>query len=453
MMIITDHYSGQHTGADAKAIAAYEIAVYNVAAHRPAAPEALASALAADPGFIAAHALKGFGSVLLGRAEMLPAARNAASLARDSLDARGGTPSERALVEALEHAVKGNLLAAAARLDARLTEEPRDFLVVKLAHALRFMGGDGHGMLASTSAVLGAWSPSTPGYGFLLGCHAFGLEEAGQYAAAESIGLQAVRHEPWDAWALHAIAHVYEMEDRTTEGIDWLGQHRPIWAKCNNFAFHMAWHLAIFHLAQGRHDLALALYDKEVRPTPTDDFRDVANAVSLLWRLRQEEIDVGDRWSELHTIAMNRRQDTTLIFASLHHLFTHLAVGDQTGAQDLLDAISDRAAACMGDQSHVAAEIGQHLAHIVVRAHSNTSLRQEFSGLANRLAQLGGSHAQRDVFLRTLAMVSAESGDYISAEGILAFRRQLKREDRFERLVRRRLAVAEVLESRNKRVA
>lgn len=442
-MTIRDLYSGQHSSSDAKAVAAYEVAVHNLAAHRPAVPEALASALDADPGFIAAHALKGFGSVLLGRGEMLSPARSALSLARDALDARGGTSSERALVEALKIAATGNLLSAAVRLDARLDEEPLDFLAMKLAHALRFMGGDGRGMLASTSAILDAWSPSTPGYGFLLGCHAFSLEETGEYASAESIGLEAIRREPWDAWGLHAITHVYEMEDRTTEGIVSLGQHRRIWSQCNNFAFHMAWHLAVFHLAQGRHDLALALYDKEVRPTPTDDFRDVANAVSLLWRLRQEEVDVGDRWSELHSIAMNRRRDTTLIFASLHHLFALLAVGDQAAAQDLLDAISDRAAACAGDQSHVAAEIGQHLGHIVASAHSRQSIRWEFSRLANRLPKLGGSHAQRDVFLRTLALIAAESGDNPSLEGVLAFRRRLKREDRFERIVFDRLAAAE----------
>lgn len=344
-MIINDLYSGQHTSSCAKAVIAYETAVHNVAAHRPAAPEALASALEADPGLIAAHALKGFGSVLLGRSEMLPPARNALSSARHALDTRGGTQSERALVESLERAAQGNLLAAAVRLDVRLGDEPRDLLAMKLAHALRFMGGDGRGMLASTNAILDAWSPSTPGYGFFLGCHAFSLEEAGEFAAAKSIGLEAVRHEPWDAWGLHAIAHVYEMEDRTSEGIAQLEQHRPIWSRCNNFAFHMAWHLAVFHLAQGHHDLVLALYDKEVRPTPTDDFRDVANAVSLLWRLRQEEVDVGDRWAELHSIAMNRRRDRTLIFASLHHLFTLLAVGDEAAAQDLLDEIGNCAAA------------------------------------------------------------------------------------------------------------
>src|SRR5215207_6079809 len=50
----------------------------------------------------------------------------------------------------------------------------------------------------------------------------------------------------------------------------------------------MAWHLALFHLETGDHDRVLAIYDTQVRPHPTDDFRDVANAVSLLWRFEQE---------------------------------------------------------------------------------------------------------------------------------------------------------------------
>lgn len=451
-MISRDRYSGQHSTSDAKAIAAFEIAVFNVAAHRPAAPEALASALAADPGFVAGHALRGFGSVLLGRGEMLASARDSLILAKDALNARRGTSSELALTESLQHAVRGNLLAAAIRLDARLSEEPRDLLAMKLAHALRFMGGDGRGMLASTSAVLNAWSPSVAGYGFFLGCHAFSLEEAGEFAPAERLGFEAMRHEPWDAWGLHAVAHVYEMGNRTAEGIAWLERHRLTWSQCNNFTFHMAWHLAVFNLARGHHNIALSLYDEEVRPTPTDDFRDVANAVSLLWRLRQEGVEVGDRWNELHSLARRRRRDTTLIFASLHHLFTLLAVGDEVAAQDLLDEIGHCAAASTGDQSRVAAEIGHPLARIVTSSHASKSIR-EFVGLASRLPQLGGSNAQRDVFLRTLALIAVNNRDYLSLENILAIRRRLKREDRFETFVFDRLTPGGLPSTTSRKVA
>ena len=52
-----DRYSGQHSISDSLAIAHFEEAVFNVAAHRPLAGEALGRALDKRPDFIAAHAL------------------------------------------------------------------------------------------------------------------------------------------------------------------------------------------------------------------------------------------------------------------------------------------------------------------------------------------------------------------------------------------------------------
>jgi hypothetical protein len=38
------------------------------------------------------------------------------------------------------------------------------------------------------AGALPSWDAGVPGYGFVLGCHAFGLEETGDYAAAERAG-------------------------------------------------------------------------------------------------------------------------------------------------------------------------------------------------------------------------------------------------------------------------
>ena len=45
----------------------------------------------------------------------------------------------------------------------------------------------------------------------LKGMLAFGLEECGEYAKAEAAGQEALRLNRQDAWATHALAHVYEM--------------------------------------------------------------------------------------------------------------------------------------------------------------------------------------------------------------------------------------------------
>ena len=329
----------------------FEEAVLGVLAHRPYVAQALERVLATDASFTAAHALKGLAAIVLARGELLAPAAAALHSARLGLAARGGTAGEQYLVDTLAQAVEGRLEQAVIRLDARLACAPEDLLAIKLAHSFRFMLGDTAGMLGTSNAILPAWSASQAGYGFVLGCHAFALEENGELAAAETVGRAALHHQPDDAWALHAVAHVHEVTGHIQRGIAWLEAARPVWTRCNNFSFHMAWHLALFHLEQGCHDLVLDLYDAEVRPQPTDDFRDVANAVSLLWRLEQEGVHVGDRWEELRTIARRRRRDTTLMFAALHYLMALVAAGDTTAAGELVEEIGTRARSGAGSRT------------------------------------------------------------------------------------------------------
>jgi hypothetical protein len=200
---ITDRFGFSHVSRSQAAIATFERAVFGVAAHRPSTAADLAAVVEADPGLVAAHALKGFAQLILARQETSVLAWQALHSAETALTEHGGgTADELALVEALRHAAHGYFGRAAARLDAHVASWPSAFLPIKLAHALRFMVGDVSGMLAMTARVLDAGSTATAGFGFLLGCHAFSLEETGQYELAERIGRRAVELEPEDAWGL-----------------------------------------------------------------------------------------------------------------------------------------------------------------------------------------------------------------------------------------------------------
>ncbi|HEX2554349.1 MAG TPA: tetratricopeptide repeat protein [Microvirga sp.] len=441
--MMRDCFGTDHSSENPDAIAAFEMAVHGIAAHRPSSGEALGRAMAADPGLVAGHALKGFANVMLAREELVPAARQAHADARAALSAkRHASSAERALTEALGLAAEGRLLGAADRLDTLLAGDPRTFLAAKIAHSLRFMAGDVDGMLRGTARVIDAWSEEAPGYGYLLGCHAFALEETGDFAAAERVGRRAVGIAPDDAWGLHAVSHVHEMQGRVDEGIAWIEGHRPVWAVCNNFSFHMAWHLALFHLERGEHERVLSLYDTEVRPAPTDDFRDMANAVSLLWRLRQEGVEVGDRWEELRAVASRRRTDTTLAFACLHYLVALVAGGDREAATALAGAMRDRARldGSRSDQAAVLGTVGGDLARVILAfGTGRRDAGAAVGSLARQVRRLGGSHAQRDVFLRILAQAVAETGNRTAFEQVLAVRRRLKQDDRYARVLTERL--------------
>ena len=438
--MLVDRYRGQHSTTSGTAVSEFEKAVFAVAAHRPAAA-ALKAAIKADENLVAGHALKGFGVALLGKAEDLAASHRALEQARASLvRVDGGTDFERALVKALELTSQGSFKAAAARLEARVADHPNEFLCLKLANALRFMTGEPKSMRQTTSNALAHWDENDAGYGFVLGLHAFGLEETGSFAEAEAIGRQAVAAEPADAWGVHAVSHVMEMRGRPGDGADWLESSRDLWPKCNNFGFHLAWHLALFRMESAEYDAVLKLYDQEIRPTETDDFRDMSNAVSLLWRLQQEGVDVGNRWQGVHDIAYSRRTDTTYIFASLHYLLALLGAGDRSAAHELVENLKARAKSpANDDQAQVAAEVGVAFAELIVRLHSNGGHVSDMCDVALRLPAVGGSRAQRDVFVRTLMMLAAESGEAATFDAVTRLRCAMKTEDRFVQLTEQRL--------------
>ena len=154
-------------------------------------------------------------------------------------------------------------------------------------------------MRDSIARVLPAWPTDHDFHGYLLGMHAFGLEESGDYRAAETAGRRAVERNPADTWAVHAVAHVLEMEGRQLEGIAWLRGLEPHWTTAPALAVHQWWHLALFLIEQGRFEEVLAIYDSHVRGTPSGALLDLVDAAALLWRLQLAGIDVGARWEGL----------------------------------------------------------------------------------------------------------------------------------------------------------
>src|SRR5262249_11085507 len=124
---------------------------------------------------------------------------------------------------------------------------PRDSLAIQLAHLGDFYLGQSAMLRDRIARVLPAWDHDRPGYGYTLGMHAFGLEECGEYALAEGAGCRALLAERRDPWAIHAVAHVMEMQGRLAEGVSWLLEREGDWAHDNGFAFHNWWHRALYH--------------------------------------------------------------------------------------------------------------------------------------------------------------------------------------------------------------
>jgi len=388
--------------------------------------ELLDNALRLDPEHIAAHAMRGFGVALLAKPELRPTINILIHTCRALADGQdGGTAFEQSLLGGLEELYAGRYRKAADRLDAGQDSTAPSVLLMKLSHQVRFMTGDLPGMLESAHRYVG-FGQSAPGASYAQGCLAFALEESGEYVQAEILGKEAASQDPRDVWAIHAVGHVYEMKGLALEGLRWSNQTIASAEGCNNFGFHLAWHHALHLLELGRIPEALGHYDLAVRPSSTDDFRDIANASSLLVRLEQEGISVGNRWKELAEIAQNRSHDQDLVFAMLHGLMTGLAVGDDHTVQVIISSLQILASRTDKDQAVVAREIGLPLAEYLAGEKSDLEPLQ----MASSLKRLGGSNAQRDVFVRSLAVAAAKRGDNRAATDILEVRRKLTAESR-----------------------
>ncbi|MGX0875737.1 hypothetical protein ACSSV4_000409 [Roseovarius sp. MBR-154] len=404
------------------ALAAWDKLVLAFLAHAATTPEHLGTVLSEAPEFAMAHATKGLFLLMLGRREMNETAQEAYRSALAC--AREGNPTAREMgyVRGLGAWLDGRPSETVREMEAVLARWPEDALAMKIGHATRFILGDRHGMRASLEALLPAYDAQNPARGYLFGCHAFSLEETGDYARAETAGRMGLSLSPDDAWGLHAVAHVFDMTCNARAGLDWLEGREGAWAHCNNFRYHVWWHKALMHLDQGEIDAVFALYDQEIRRDKTDDFRDISNGTSLLMRLELEGHDVGDRWEELADISERRTEDACLIFADLHYLLA--LVGD---TRDV--AIKRMMARLHRDAKKTnAGELMARMANPGLSAATGLEAFGEGDyktaflnlGRARRSMQLaGGSHAQRDVFERLTIDCAIRGGFLDEAETIL----------------------------------
>ena len=427
---------------DAASLNDWNATIRGFLAHSASTPTHLAAVLGANPDFAMAQALRGLFCMLLGRREMVFTATEALTLAKGG---RADHSRENAFITALQMWLGGHPTQSIAVLERILIANPADTLAMKLSQAIRFVMGDAVGMRRSVERVLAAHGPDHELRGFAHGCHAFTLEETGDYAGAEVAGLFGLESAPDDAWGLHAVTHVYDMTAQSQRGIDLINARDGSWLHCNNFRYHVWWHKALLHLDQGQMDAVLDIYDTKMRVDKTDDYRDIANASSLLMRLSLEGICVGTRWEELADLSERRIDDGCLAFADLHYMLALMGGERDIAIQKLLNRLGQTA------KSLPEAEFDQILAHPGLACANGLAAFAEGNFEASFIAlsaarpvmqAIGGSHAQRDVFERLTIDAGIRAGQADKAEALLLQRILLRAgtEDHFTSL--RRGAIA-----------
>ena len=257
---------------------------------------------------------------------------------------------------------------------------------------------------------------------------AFGYEQCHLLEDAERTANHALSLLPCEPWAQHALAHVMLTGGRIREGARFLEAASDGWNDLTSFMYtHNWWHLALFHLSEGRYRDVLAIYDEHVWARDHTYSQDQVGAVSLLARLELAGQDVGSRWQALGRFLKKRHLDTVEPFLTLQYLYG-LARAGLPEADTLMAAIEARARDAPVALRPAWREVALPAAAGVM-AHArgdHVRARTTLGPVLVRMLEIGGSHAQRDLFEQIYLDSLLRSGERLGALQLLEARRRFE---------------------------
>ena len=386
----------------------------------------LDKALEAEPGFVLGLCLRAEMQLLTTERARVP------QVARDveMAEALTGTANERERghIAAIRAWLEGDMEKATECWEAVLLDYPRDLVALFCAHMTDFFLGEAPQMRDRISRALRGWDADTPGYGYVLGMYAFSLEEAGDFARGEDYGRKAVELNPKDVYAIHAVAHVMEMQGRQEDGINWMTERQADWAVDCGFAIHLWWHTAMYHLDLEQYDRVFEIYENGIRHSADGISLEELDAASMLWRLNLLGVDVSDRWGELADRWEPSAEDTYYAFNDMHAMMAFAGAGRDMAAAKLLAATASYVTERGGTNAQMTKDVGIPICRALL-AFS----REDYDAVVDLLQPVryksnvfGGSYAQRDVIALTLIEAAIRAGRFSLAHALLAERTALK---------------------------
>lgn len=326
--------------------------------------------------------------------------------------AAGASERERMLLAAVRSWAARDTAQAQRIQEEIASAYPRDILSAKFGQYHAFNRGDLAGMLRIAEKVFAG----NADLAYMHGMMAFGYEQTHRLEEAEAAGRRAVEILPAEPWAHHAVAHVMETRGRVQEGIAWMEGHAPSWEGRNSFMLtHNYWHLALFHMDLDRHDAVLDLYDRRVWGVFKAYSQDQINAVSLLWRLELRGVDVGERWEDVSRHVARRGPEHVEPFHDLHYVYALARGGHEAALKALLESMRANRVGTVWREVALPGAEG-------VAAHARGDHAEAFRllhPLRGRWQEIGGSHAQRDLFVQTWLDAALRAGEAARVRPVL----------------------------------
>jgi len=168
------------------------------------------------------------------------------------------------------------------------------------------------------------------------------------------------------------------LEGRTGSGSDWT---------------HLQWHMAVFELAVGEWDAALARFETHILPVAAHTHDALTDAPAMLWRLQLAAPRTATlAWEPVRRTAARRLAQPSDPYVELHCLLALAGAGDVGGLHQWLRS------RCAADDSK-AKLLTQMGTGLLALAEGDDELAAAIlTAAAPKISALGGSHAQNQLF-------------------------------------------------------
>jgi tetratricopeptide (TPR) repeat protein len=408
-MEMKDRFDLPVTAASHAAVEEYVAAVDLLLSANPGADIGLERALAADPDFALAHIAQ---ARLLQLQARIAEARAAAKRAQ-ALSPRV-SPRERQHIATIAQAINGTAPAALTAVREHSALYPRDALPLSLAlgvFGLLGFGGrrDHH---EAQLALLEELAPRWPEDWWFLGYLGWARIETGAVADGTRLVERSLLLNPRNAHGAHQRAHGFFESGDADGGAGFLAEWLPAYERQGHLHCHLSWHLALFELARGNSQQAMAVYRDAIRPDValSAPMLSLADSASFLWRwkLYGASPELGEEWDEVAAHARRHFPRASLAFADAHAALAEAARGDLDSVGDRIAGLRELAQAGRLPPGEMAPALCTGIA-AWARADPGDAARI-LEGVLHDLPRIGGSHAQREVFEDTLIMALIHAG-------------------------------------------
>ena len=394
-MTHVDQYGLEFTTDSTEAADAYVDGLDLFLRNRIDAAPRLSRALELDPRFAMARAALAF---LLQLQE--DATTPVAQILLAAQHATHATRRERQFIDALRRAMAGDVPTASDMISAHLDEYPRDVLMLREHLLLQNFGGD----VRRKEAIAAELSGLAPHFGddpWFLGVYSFALSETGDVIAAGRMATAGLAAHPDHSVLAHSVAHTQFERGDDASARDFLDGWLADYGDTVVSAGHMAWHLALAHLALSEPDRAVALFRHQKDAGPALGFAR-EDAISLLWRLQLRGVDVSNEWSEL--LERPPSGGPRRAFELAHLAFALAGLGDDAGLQRLATQAQQEAVAHPHQPFGALLPVIEALRLIAADQWSEALPILEVAAAAMR--RLGGSNEQHTIIDETIAYAS-----------------------------------------------